>query len=127
MKYDSANSGLAIETHVNFRKYFKLLAVHDPTNQPDCSFMLPVEIPMDISVCGDEVVSIVNSGPEVKNLEFGIDADISITKADLLAMITISNHCIVKTMELSIINTVTPSNTGAPWATWITLDSNSDM
>ena len=127
MQYDAVNSGLAIKTTVNFRKFLKLLLVHDPTNQPDCSFMQSVEIPLDLSICGDETLALVTPGPLALDLEFGIDADKTFTNAELLAMITINNHCVIRSFELSLIDTVTPSTAGAPWASWITINSGNDM
>lgn len=101
--------------------------VHDPVNHPECSFLLPAEIPIDISICGDETVSLTTPGTISHDLEFGVDSDFSYTYADLVAMFQISNHCNISSIEVSKINMVSPSTAGAPWASWIALDGNNDL
>lgn len=127
LQYDGPNGGLAVKTDLAMRRQVKLQAIADPTTQVDFAFIQPVDIPIDISVCGDETITLTQAGPLQLSLEPNYDADVSYTYNELLAMISISNYCRVDTIELSLIGTTTPTTSGAPWVHFIFLDSNNDL
>lgn len=127
LQYDGPNGGLAVKTGLSMRRQLKLQAIADSMTQSHCLSIQPVDIPIDIAVCGDEIVTLTQPGPLQLTLEPGINPDLAFTYNELLAMITVSNECRVDTIELAVTGTNPPSTAGAPWASYIFIDPNNDL
>lgn len=69
MLYDYSDSKLKIKTNAVMKKRDLKLAVYPDVAEPQCSFIKTVYIPVDLTVCGGEVVSLVNSSKHYQEIE----------------------------------------------------------